>query len=245
LHRFESVAAVATARKIITLLLGIILLTGTITSFYTSSSFIRNAQAQSVDKLLEDIDCDNINLNGNDISIDTLPQSLGSLADLLQAEAGDSSIGNEEQRVINDFLFKCLNNNFNEFKESQTPIPVEEGATLSIHKEWFVCNNDSIDCIIEPQEEGEQLSFEGPNSGNYIQCTFDERCTFANDVNFNIEITGNSPTPNTIPAQIGTIQEVDIGAGPYEVSEELFSNILVPNAVFEVENVPVGDIQPL
>jgi len=236
-------AAASTARKSITLILGIILFTGTITSFYTSSSssFIRNAQAQSVDNVLDDIDCDNINLNlnGNDISIDTLPQSLGGIADLVQTEAGDDGISNTEQKAIDDFIFKCINNNENEFSESQTPPPpVEEEATLSISKEWFVCNNEDIDCTIEVPEQ--QISFQGPNSGNYIQCTSDGQCPFANDAGFNIEITGNSPTPNTIPAQINTEQQVQIGAGSFEVSEQLFSNRFVPNAIFDVENVPVG-----
>ncbi|HEX6672434.1 MAG TPA: beta-propeller fold lactonase family protein, partial [Nitrososphaeraceae archaeon] len=114
--------------------------------------------------------------------------------------------------------------------------PIERG-TLSINKDWFVCNNDSIDCTIETPEE--QISFEGPNSGNYTQCTSDGQCPFANDAGFNIEITGNSPTPNTIPAQINTEQQVEIGAGPFSVTEELFSDRLVPDAIFDVENVPV------
>ncbi|HEX5186820.1 MAG TPA: hypothetical protein VFV86_08015, partial [Nitrososphaeraceae archaeon] len=234
-------------RKAFSLFLTITLVSATITSFYTSSSslFIRNAQAQPIDKVLEDIDCDNINLNGNDISIDTLPKSLGGLAGLIQSEAGDNDISNGEQRAINDFIFKCINNNFNEFSESQTstpnpPNPPVEGATLSVNKQWFVCNNDNIDCIIEPQEEGEQISFEGPTSGNYTLCTSDGQCPFANDAGFNIEITGNNPTPNTIPAQINTEQQVEIGAGLYEVSEELFSDRFVPDAIFDVENVPVG-----
>jgi hypothetical protein len=50
------------------------LLTGTITSLYSSSSYITKAQAQSVDKLIDDIDCDNIDLNGNDINNDALPE---------------------------------------------------------------------------------------------------------------------------------------------------------------------------
>ena len=97
----------ASARKAITLVLGIIMLTGTITSFYQSSlssSFIRNAQAQSVDKVLEDIDCDNININGNDISIDALPQSLGGLGDLIKSEAEDNGISSSEQRAIENFI---------------------------------------------------------------------------------------------------------------------------------------------
>jgi hypothetical protein len=96
-----------------------------------------------------------------------LPQSLDGLADLIQAETGDSSFSNGEQKAIENFVYKCINNNFNEFNESQTQQPpVIEGATLSVNKEWFVCNNDNIDCIIEPQED-EQISFEDPNSGNY------------------------------------------------------------------------------
>ena len=78
MNRFDFAAATISARKSITLFLGIILLTGTIASFYpsslsTSSSFIKDVQAQSLDKLIEDIDCDNINLNGNDIDINNLP----------------------------------------------------------------------------------------------------------------------------------------------------------------------------
>ena len=103
-----------------------------------------------------------------------------------------------------------------------TPPPPIEGANLSINKEWFVCNNDDIDCTIETPEQ--QISFEGPNSGNYTQCTSDGQCPFANNAGFNITINGTSPTPNTIPAQVNTIQQVDIGAGSFAVSEELFSN---------------------
>jgi hypothetical protein len=150
LTQFDITAA--TVRKTITLVLGIIMLTGTITSIYSSSLFfITKAQAESVDTLLEDIDCENINLNGNDISTYTLPQYLDGIADLVQAEAEDNGISNSEQRAIDDFLFKCINNNENEFSQSPTPPPPEEeGAILSINKEWFVCNNDDIDCIVEP-----------------------------------------------------------------------------------------------
>ena len=63
-------------------------------------------------------------------------------------------------------------------------LPPIEGGTLSINKEWFVCNNDYIDCTIQIPEQ--QISFEGPNSGNYTQCTSDGQCPFANDAGFNI-----------------------------------------------------------
>ena len=99
------------------------------------------------------------------------------------------------------------------------PPPIE-GATLSINKEWFVCNNDDIDCTIQIPEQ--QISFEGPNSGNYTQCTSDGQCPFANNAGFNITINGTSPTPNTIPARINTMQDVDIGAGPFSVLKNCF-----------------------
>ena len=118
------------------------------------------------------------------------------------------------------------------------PPPPIEGATLSINKEWFVCNNDDIDSIQIPEQ---QISFEGPNSGNYTQCTSDAQCPFANNAGFNITINGTSPTPNTIPARINTMQDVDIGAGPFSMTEELFSDRIVPNAI-NIENVPVGDM---
>ncbi len=120
-----------------------------------------------------------------------------------------------------------------------TPPPPIEGANLSINKEWFVCNNDDIDCTIETPEQ--QISFEGPNSGNYTQCTSDGQCPFANNAGFNITINGTSPTPNTIPAQVNTIQQVDIGAGSFAVSEELFSDRFVPDAIFNVEDVPLEE----
>jgi YVTN family beta-propeller protein len=122
-------------------------------------------------------------------------------------------------------------------------LPPIEGGTLSINKDWFVCNNDTIDCTIQIPEQ--QISFEGPNSGNYTQCTSDGQCPFANDAGFNIKINGSNPIPNTIPAQINTEQQIDIGTGPFSVTEDLFTDRFVPNASFDVENVPVGqDIIP-
>ena len=106
------------------------------------------------------------------------------------------------------------------------------------NKEWFVCNNDDIDWTIQIPEQ--QISFEGPNSGNYTQCTSDGQCPFANNAGFNITINGTSPTPNIIPAQVNTLQDVDIGAESFAVSEELFSHRFVPDAIFDVDNVPVG-----
>jgi len=36
---------------------------------------------------------------------------------------------------------------------------------------------------------------------------------------FDIQTTGNSPTPNTIPAQRKTELQIKIGAGPYSVTD--------------------------
>jgi YVTN family beta-propeller protein len=124
---------------------------------------------------------------------------------------------------------------------------VIQSPDLVVDKEWFVCNNDDIDCIIETQDRitGEiRTSFEGPNSGNYTQCTSSQDCPFANDAGFDITITGTSPTPNTFPALINTNQDVFIGTGPFAVSETLSPDVFVPNANFELQqNVPVGDLQ--
>jgi YVTN family beta-propeller protein len=123
---------------------------------------------------------------------------------------------------------------------------VIQAPDLVVEKEWFVCNNDDIDCIIETQDRitGEiRTSFEGPNSGNYTQCTSSQDCPFANDAGFNIAITGTSPTPNTFPALINTHQDVFLGTGPFAVSEPLSPDEFVPNANFELQqNVPVGDL---
>ena len=111
---------------------------------------------------------------------------------------------------------------------------VVQAPELIVQKEWFVCNNDDIDCTIPPQGPVHQISFEGPFSGNYTLCASTPDCLFANDAGFDIEITGNSPTPTTFPALINTDQDVFIGAGPFAVSEQLSSNEFVPNANFQV-----------
>jgi YVTN family beta-propeller protein len=124
---------------------------------------------------------------------------------------------------------------------------VIQAPDLVVQKDWFVCNNDDIDCIIQTQERitGERLTrFEGPNSGNYTQCTSGPNCPFANDAGFDITITGTSPTPNTFPALINTNQDVFIGTGPFRVSETLSPDEFVPNANFELQqNVPVGNLE--
>jgi hypothetical protein len=201
LYTFESdVAATITARNIITLVLGIFFLTGTITLFYTSSSsFIRNAQAQSQDTFLEDIDCDNINLNGNDISIDTLPTSLGGLADLIQSEAGDNGISNGEQRDIENFLFKCINNNENEFNETQnpttnppiTPSPSVNTETLTVIKNTS-CQADAQTCQQNPIQPS----------------------------NFTIVIDGNNPSQNNFTGSSGIGTNVELEPGAYNVTEQ-------------------------
>jgi DNA-binding beta-propeller fold protein YncE len=163
-----------------------------------------------------------------DITGDTIPPEL--LAAIIAGVDIDAIVAQITANVqlSLEILEECL--------EPVPPTPVE-GGTLSINKEWFVCNNDNIDCTIQIPDQ--QISFEGPNSGNYTQCTSDGQCPFANNAGFNITITGNSPTPSKFPAQINTEQQVEIGAGPFSVTEELSSNRFVPDAIFNVEDVPL------
>ncbi len=165
-----------------------------------------------------------------DITGDTIPPEL--LAAIIAGVDIDAIVAQitENVQVSLEILEECL--------ELLPPTPVE-GGTLSINKDWFVCNNINIDCTIQIPDQ--QISFEGPNSGNYTQCTSDGQCSFANNAGFNITITGNSPTPSTFPAQVNTEQQVEIGAGPFSVTEELFSNRFVPDAIFNVEDVPLEE----
>jgi hypothetical protein len=192
----------ATARKSITLIiLGIILLTGTITSFYhpsafSSSSFLKNAQAQSVNKSLEDINCDNINLNVNDIYIDTLPKSLVDLAGLVQ-QTGEPGLGSGEQSSrINDFIYKCLNNNNNELGLSELPSPISPTPPLVDTETLTVIK--TAECQLD-QEICEQIQFQ-PSQ-------------------FNLTIEGNNPSQTSFPGSSeGT--DIQLGPGTYSVSEE-------------------------
>ena len=111
-----------------------------------------------------------------------------------------------------------------------------DGGLLKITKDWFVCDNEGIDCTIVENQEIQ--GFEGPDSGMYSQCISEQDCPFANDASFEIEINGNSPTPtNTIPAQIGVMQDIEIDTGPFEVSELLFSDEIVRDAFIDVIDI--------
>ena len=201
-------------------------------------------------ELYQNVICDNINLNFNHIEqiqrqnqedsqttdngqqLSTmeglnLGDSGGPLSNiedtLTDANINDESLLNLDRNIVT----VCINNNDN-FLDAE--------SILSINKDWFVCNNEDIDCIVEG---GEQISFQTPNSGMYTECTSEQDCPFVNDAGFNIEITGNSPIPNTIPAQVNTMQNVDIGAGSFKVSETLFSNELVSESNIDIQNVQV------
>ena len=142
---------------------------------------------------------------------------------LTDANINDESLLNLDRNIVT----VCINNNDN-FLDAE--------SILSINKDWFVCNNEEIDCIVEG---GEQISFQTPNSAMYTECISEQDCPFVNDAGFNIAITGNSPTPNTIPAQVNIMQNVDIGAGSFKVSETLFSNELVSESNIDIQNIQV------
>jgi YVTN family beta-propeller protein len=216
-------------------------------SEYGMDNYKKYKDSSNVEEIIE---CSNTNVNNNGFNgvlDDTLPKALKGLAtnDGAQTsdegEGGASSYGRDRggpSGSDSDSSVVCISNNNNVvIKEPPPPI---EAATLSINKEWFACNNDDTDCTIQVPEQ--QISFQRPISTMYTQCTSNGQCPFANNAGFNIRINGTSPTPNTIPAQVNTEQQVEIGAGPFSVTEELFSDRLVPNASFDVENVPVQDI---
>ena len=116
------------------------------------------------------------------------------------------------------------------------PPPPVENATLSINKEWFACNDDGIDCTVRSESD---ITFETPSSGNYISCTEqNDNCPFVADTELNIQISGNSPTPNTIPALVDTQASVDIGSGPFNVTESLSNE---SQSLFPQLPIPVGD----
>ncbi|MGD1837759.1 MAG: YncE family protein [Nitrososphaeraceae archaeon] len=152
-------------------------------------------------------------------------------------------------------LIECSDSGFIVTDETNCPQKCPDGTYimqgmecpftgLNVTKNWFVCDiEDTIDCIIEPQQEGEQISFETSDSGNYAQCTEDNDCPFVSDAGFEIIVNGTNPTPSTFPALINTIQDVELGAGPYQVSELLSFEQIVENAIINVENVGVGDIE--
>ena len=120
------------------------LISGTITAFFPSSSFMTDVRALSDYGLMEDpynskylqynkenIDCTNLNLNGNGLDINTIPESLSGLAaaqgETDDSENGISAYGTEENRFGSydsnkkDFLYKCINNNDNELIVLPTP----------------------------------------------------------------------------------------------------------------------------
>ena len=201
-------------------------------------------------ELYQNVICDNINLNFNHIEQIQLQnqedsqttdngQQLSTMEGLNLGDSGgplsniedtltDANINDESLLNLDrNIVTVCINNNDN-FLDAE--------SILSINKDWFVCNNKDIDCIVE---RGEQISFQTPNSGMYTECTSEQDCPFVNDAGFNIGITGNSPIPNTIPAQVNTMQNVDIGAGSFKVSETLFSNELVSESNIDIQNVQV------
>jgi hypothetical protein len=128
--------------KTTSLFLSFILIAGTITAFFSSSSFTKEVHALSNYELMkgdynskylqynkENISCNNFNLNGNGLDVNTIPESLNSLLvsqGETDSESGISGYGTEENRFGSydskkDFFYKCINNNGNELIISPTP----------------------------------------------------------------------------------------------------------------------------
>jgi hypothetical protein len=119
----------------------------------------------------------------------------------------------------------CFNDNDNfldaKLVEIQEPLPppTPRETILSINKDWFLCNNQDIDCVIKGTNG---ITFEPADSNSYVACTQqDDNCPFVVDTDLNIEILGNNPIPNTISALVDTKETVKIGAGSYNIIEPL------------------------
>ena len=139
------------------------LIAGTIAAFLPSSSFTKEVYALSEYELMKDdynskyvqynkenIDCTNFNLNGNGLDINTIPESLSGLLAAqgeTDSESGISAYSTEQNRFGSydsnkkDFLYKCINNNDNEFIISPTPStppPTPTTASLTVNRDLWL-----------------------------------------------------------------------------------------------------------
>ncbi len=213
-----------------------------------------NQYDKSKSVIVKEVVCNQNNINVGGVSINLQPGDIVSTLAGAQAqdesnqELSANSMGNSERNQgernqgynkhdNKDIVFVCINNNNG---GNIPPPPSLENATLSINKQWFICNDDDIDCTVRSESD---ITFDTPSSGNYTACTEqDDNCPFVADTGLNIQISGNSPTPNTIPALIGTQAPVDIGSGPFDVTES-FSNesqSLFDQLLISVQTGPVG-----
>ena len=118
-------------------------------------------------------------------------------------------------------------------------------TNLMIQKDWFVCDNLLLETNLTNLETPYadcttiERNFETVDSGNYLECTADQDCQFIQDTGLDILISGNSPTPNVIPAFVGTQETVDIDAGMFNITESL-SNQSIPLSFDFVGNNPIG-----
>jgi hypothetical protein len=229
--------------KTISLFLSFILIAGTIAAFLPSSSFTKEVHALSDYKPMkndynskylqynkENIDCTNLNLNANGLNVNGIPESLsGLLPD--QAQAGDSDIGisaygTEENRFGSydeDFVYKCINNNYNDFTGTTTPLTPTPTptASLTVVKEIYGCDNIIpttpflfMDC-----------QFLLDNDDRWIQCD-DPRisgssfCRALQENLFDIEVLDNQNNPlrEFVGSPRGTTIE-NLEPGTYTVEE--------------------------
>jgi YVTN family beta-propeller protein len=219
----------------------LIILVGSISTIIPSSYAVQD---------LQKIECVDNNLNINGIDLNQLTQQQ---QDQIKRLAGidykdtdtqnsnyndnDYGLSDDSFSVDNNLVNICVNANLNHQKVTPPPPP----TVLSLNKEWFVCDEEEdIDCTVRSESD---ITFETPGSGNYTACTEqDDNCPFVADTGLNIQISGNGPTPNTIPALIGTQATVDIGPGDFDVTESLSteSQSLFPQLPITVGFNPTG-----
>ena len=146
--------------KSISLFLAFILTAGTLTAFFLSSSSVTDAYAIS-DVKKDEILCNNINFNLNDLDVDSIPEPLSSLLqDQAETENTDGStgtIGNGENRFgyDKDFSFICKNNNNNTLIVSPTSPPSQPPCNVTV---------DTISGIFNPVS----IAYDSANERMYV-----------------------------------------------------------------------------
>jgi YVTN family beta-propeller protein len=156
-----------TGRKTITLVLTVILLTGTITAFFPSSSLSMMDTFAISDNKKDNLDCNNFILNLNGIDVAAIPESLSSLLNpQSETEDADSDIDtfdNDKERfgyIEKDFAFICKN----EFVVSLSP----PSSSLPPPPQSPTPCNVTVDTITEVGNNLMGIAYDSNNERMYV-----------------------------------------------------------------------------
>jgi hypothetical protein len=169
---------------------------------------------------IKKVNCNNVNLNVNDASVNVGRPPLGDTTSLETSGTegqeittannfanGERNNNNNGFKKDNDgFVYVCINNNNNE-QAGETPTPPpEELANLNVIK-TVECESTSG----EPDDEA--------------VCNYVEANLLPGLEDYEMTVTGNSPDPSEFPGS-STGTNVQLGEGNYEVTEVFPSDIL-------------------